>query len=900
MSLPVTELCLKANRMTDPSPHPAHSPIAHPLFQAVAVVVLVLGLLGAFLLFSYRSTETAVEKASSNEARVLSTQLEGALRRIDMTVAFLRDHYLEAVLHASGSTADSDVFEHLQHHVKQLSRQFPEMVLIVIADENGQIRASSLDHMPDWDISDRDYFQQARATPSKDLQFSPTLVTKWQAIPTVAGYRAIVNSAGEFQGVVTIALNLPYFQSLLSDVDAGEQDVVSVRRSDDSRLVFRWPDAPAAINQTATQIPPYQQIQSGERSGVVRYAGSIDGIERIFAFQKLDDYPFFVLVGRAVNEQFALWRQTALVGTVLAFVTLVLLLIMQVVLRRSQESQAEVELRIRQLAQAVEQSPSTIVITNTDARIEYANEAFTRTSGYAVGEVIGKNPKILNAGRTPKGTYRELWATLTRGEVWRGEFTNTRKDGSPYIELATIAPIKQADGRVTHYVAVKEDVTERREAEARIQRLAYYDSVTGLPNRSLMWDRLKQAILASERSNTYGVLLLLDVDHFKMLNDTQGHEAGDALLRELAHRLQATLRADDTVARVGDDDFAIVVEAIGTDHIAAIAHAEKIAEQLYQTANTPYDLGLASGPYRGTLSIGITLFQGRQSAADKVLKQAEVALARAKQDGRNAIRFFSETMQAVTDARAELELKLRAAIAENGFKLYYQPQINRDGRVVGAEALIRCFDAQGKMISPASFIPLAEETGLIVPIGEWVLNAACAQLFVWQQHDTSRGYTLAINVSAKQFHQPDFVDKVQSAIARHRIPPEKLKIELTESAVLGDIETTVSRMHEIKALGVKFALDDFGTGYSSLSYLKRLPFDQLKIDQIFVRDMAQYNSSEAIVRAILAISRSLELEVVAEGVETPAQHELLLTRGCEMFQGYLFGKPVPIENWGTP
>jgi EAL domain-containing protein (putative c-di-GMP-specific phosphodiesterase class I) len=245
-------------------------------------------------------------------------------------------------------------------------------------------------------------------------------------------------------------------------------------------------------------------------------------------------------------------------------------------------------------------------------------------------------------------------------------------------------------------------------------------------------------------------------------------------------------------------------------------------------------------------------------------------------------------------------LRLRAAIEEDGFRLFYQPQVGRDGRVIGAEALIRCFDAQARMISPASFIPLAEETGLIVPIGEWVIDAACAQLHIWQQAAATAALTLSINVSARQFHQPDFVDKVRSALERHRVRPDGLKLELTESVVVGDIEATVLRMQQIKALGVQFALDDFGTGYSSLSYLKRLPFDQIKIDQFFVRDMAQNPSSEAIVRAILAIARSLELEVVAEGVETQAEYELLLTRGCELFQGYLFGKPVPLEAWPAP
>jgi len=349
---------------------------------------------------------------------------------------------------------------------------------------------------------------------------------------------------------------------------------------------------------------------------------------------------------------------------------------------------------------------------------------------------------------------------------------------------------------------------------------------------------------------------------------------------------------------VGDDDFAIVIETLGADRDEAIGRAEKIAEHLHRCVTAPCELGLASGPYHVGASLGLTLFRGRNAAADAVLKQAEVAVARAKDDGRNLIRFFSEAMQAVVAARAELELKLRAALAGNGFRLYYQPQLDRNGRVIGAEALIRCFDAEGEMISPAAFIPLAEETGLIVPIGEWVLETACAQLRAWQRTPSTAGLSLSINVSARQFHQPDFVASVKDTVRAAGVDPCRLELELTESAILSDMDETIRRMNELRALGIRFALDDFGTGYSSLSYLKRLPLDQLKIDQSFVRDMAEDEGSEAIVLAILSLSHALGLEVVAEGVEMPEQRDFLRHHGCDCFQGYLFGKPLPMEAWG--
>ena len=1002
-----------------PVSKPRRGLFERPLAQALIAALLVFGLLAAFLLFSHRSAEAITTTASRNEVRVLATQIEGALRRIEMSIGFVRDKYIRVGLHENaGTPAWQASLRQLELELMHLRRGFPEAVAILVTDAQGKVQASTLDESPKWDIGDREYFRRAREDGSTALAFSEPMLNKAGTRRVVVAYEAIRSPAGDFVGVVAVALDLQRLQDLLLDVDVGRQGMVSIRRSDDSRLVLRWPEHTASQVADFTSTEPFQAIRRGETSGSARYVGIVDEVERSFAFQALRDYPFYVVIGRAVSEQFAPWRQTATVATLIAVATLGLVLAMQAALHRSRRQLArsqrsfdalidsrqeascawrpdttlltcneryaellgaeaaslpgsrwidnvpetrraevnatiarmlqgagtlttdrrlrqadgrtrwlrwldlpvfdedgrcvevrsigqditahkEAELRLRQLALAVavEQSPNAIVITDTAGRIEYVNEAFVRSTGYTADEAIGRNPRILNAGRTPAATYDDLWATLERGEVWRGEFINTRKDGGTYTELATIAPIKQADGGVSHYVAIKEDITERREAEARIRQLAYYDTLTGLPNRSLMWDHLRHAIAASERSGSGGMLLLLDLDHFKLLNDTQGHQAGDALLREVARRLRAALREEDTVARLGDDDFAIVVENLGEDRDEAIAHAEKIAEHLHRCVTAPCELGLASGAYHVGASLGLTLFRGRAATADAVLKQAEVAVARAKDDGRNLIRFFSAAMQAVVAARAELELKLRAALAGNGFRLYYQPQLDRNGRVIGAEALIRCFDADGTMISPAAFIPLAEETGLIVPIGEWVLETGCAQLRAWQAEPATAGLTLSINVSARQFHQPDFVGKVAAAVERSRIRPGGLKIELTESVVLGDIETTVLRMRQIKALGVRFALDDFGTGYSSLSYLKRLPFDQLKIDQAFVRDMEKDTSSEAIVRAILALSRSLELEVVAEGVETAAQHELLLTRGCELFQGYLFGRPVPIEDW---
>ena len=562
---------------------------------------------------------------------------------------------------------------------------------------------------------------------------------------------------------------------------------------------------------------------------------------------------------------------------------------------------AEIERRdaeLGRLSMAIEQSPESVVIADMDAHIVYVNEAFERTTGYAREEILGQNPRVLNTGLTPPSTFKDMWATLVSGQVWRGEFHNTRKDGSTYLELATIAPIKTPDGLITHYVAVKEDITQRKQSEALLHRLAYYDALTALPNRALLHDRLSQAIRGSSRGDTYGMLMLLDIDRFQLVNDTQGHAAGDQLLRAVAKRLTACVREDDTVARHGDDDFAILVENIGDTEAEALVHAEHIARKLQRALGAPYVLGDDDEVlHHATLSFGISLFQGKALALGGVLKQAEVALYRAKQDGRNNIRFFNPAMQAVVDANAHMEARLHEAIETAAFRLYFQPQVDRQGKLTGAEALIRWPVAEGKMISPAEFIPFAEDTGQIVPIGLWVLRAACAQLALWQSQVETRHLTMAVNVSARQFHQPDFVASVKKCVTAAGIDPSRLKLELTEGVILGDSSEVVARMNQLRELGIHFALDDFGTGYSSLSCLKRLPFDQLKIDQSFIRDMASDESSEAIVLAILSMSHALDLEVVAEGVETPIQREFLRLHGCERYQGYLFGKPQPIEHW---
>jgi len=555
---------------------------------------------------------------------------------------------------------------------------------------------------------------------------------------------------------------------------------------------------------------------------------------------------------------------------------------------------------LRRLSMAVEQSPTSIAITDTRGRIEYVNDAFLRITGYTQEDLIGANPRILNNGATPRSTYESLWSTLKSGEVWRGEFHNARKDGSPFIESATIAPIRDSSGVVTHYVAIKEDITLRRHAEALMHRLAYYDSLTEVPNRAMMRDRLQHAMGVSRSSGQYGMLLLLDIDRFKQINDTRGQTLGDELLCITGRRLQNALDEADTVARQGDDDFGVIVEQLGEDKGKALVEADRIARRLHKLLGEPYVLGGSPALNYVTHSVGVTLFGGDEISTpqpDVVFKQAEVALFAAKKSGRNTIRFFSPQMQALVDTHAEMEAGLRFALANAGFQLFFQPLVDENGKLLGAEALIRWRNVEGQFVSPAVFIPIAEEVGLITQIGQWVLETACVQLARWQARPEMRELSISVNISARQFYQPDFVDHVLGCIARHNVKPGLLKIEITESVILSDQDETVARMATLKSHGVKFSLDDFGTGYASLSYLKSMPFDQIKIDQSFVRDLTSLSSSEVIVKAILGLGASLGLEVVAEGVETRPHEDFLKAQGCKVFQGYLYGRPMPIEDW---
>ncbi|MDD5335529.1 MAG: EAL domain-containing protein [Rhodoferax sp.] len=571
---------------------------------------------------------------------------------------------------------------------------------------------------------------------------------------------------------------------------------------------------------------------------------------------------------------------------------------------RNQQAELERQLlesrRNEQLAALIEAIPDAVFLKDGEGRWLLINESAKQLfqlhnlpwEGKTEMELAVLQPAFRAAHERCLASDEKAWQA---GKLRVEEESLAGAGDQATVIEARKMPMFGKDGRRKGLAIIGRDITERKLTEQKIHRLAFYDALTLLPNRHLLLDRLQQAMGVSQRSGQHGALLLLDLDHFKTINDTQGHALGDLLLIEVAQRLQACVREADSVARLGGDEFVVMLEELGSQPDQASTAAQRVAEKICQELSQPY--ALKEHPCHTTPSIGISLFRGHLESAQDVLQHADVAMYQAKAAGRNAIRFFDPRMQTVLDTRVALETDLRQALVKQQFQLYYQIQVDRQRRPVGAEGLLRWQHPNQGLVFPAQFIAQAEDTGLIVPIGLWVLQTACAQLKAWQKDALTRDLTLAVNVSAKQFHQDDFVAQVQRALLDSGAEASLLKLELTESMVLENVEDTIRKMHELKRLGVSFSMDDFGTGYSSLQYLKRLPLDQIKIDQSFVRDITNDPNDAAIVQTIIAMTQALGLKVIAEGVETEAQRDFLLRHGCQAFQGYLFARPVPIGEF---
>jgi diguanylate cyclase (GGDEF)-like protein/PAS domain S-box-containing protein len=563
--------------------------------------------------------------------------------------------------------------------------------------------------------------------------------------------------------------------------------------------------------------------------------------------------------------------------------------------RRAEAARRDAEARNRLQASLLDKAHDAImVVTPSDARITYWNRGAERLFGWTAEEAVGKTMAELLI--VNKDEFARAHSTVLERDEWIGELSKRRKDGTCLTCECRMTLMRDDAGQPQSVLEFGTDISRRKQDERAILNLAFFDPLTRLPNRRLLLDRLRHALATVKRDGHSGALLFLDLDNFKTLNDTLGHDKGDQLLQQVAARLTAQVpRASDTVARHGGDEFVILLEDLSSKPEEAAAQAELVAEKVLAAFEQPFQLD--GYQHHTTPSIGVAQFDRGLSDVDELLKRADLAMYQAKAAGRNTVRFFDVHMQTVINSRVQLEAELRRGLQYKEFVLYYQRQTDNQGQTIGAEALLRWERPGRQAVSPSVFIPLAEETGLILQLGQWVLESACMQLVAWSRHPETAGLTLAVNVSARQFRQPAFVGQVLDVVGRTGADPTRLKLELTESLLVANVEHTIDHMRALKAKGIGFALDDFGTGYSSLAYLKRLPLDQLKIDQSFVRDVLSDPNDAAIARTILGLGQTLGLDVIAEGVENQSQRDFLADHGCRAFQGYLFGRPVMAEQF---
>ncbi|WP_096701589.1 EAL domain-containing protein [Magnetospirillum sp. 15-1] len=545
--------------------------------------------------------------------------------------------------------------------------------------------------------------------------------------------------------------------------------------------------------------------------------------------------------------------------------------------------------QLRKLETALEQAPVSVMITDSHGAIEYVNRAFVLVSGYSEDEVLGRNPRLLKSGETVASAYRDMWHCLSSGATWQGELCNRAKDGSLFWEYATISPIRDDDGTVTHFMAVKENITQRKETELQLVHQATHDTLTGLPNRVLLEDRVYHAIEVAKREGGRIGLMFLDLDRFKIVNDSLGHVAGDQLLKVVADRLRHTLRRSDTVARLGGDEFVVVLT-----HFQSSSELAEVAEKIAAALDEPVEL--SGHKVHVGASIGIALYPDDGDNFNALMKDADTAMYRAKQKGRNTFCFYDSHMNDEALDRLKLEEALRRALVRGEFQLFYQPQVDlQTGLTSGVEALIRWNSPERGQVSPGLFIPVAEESNLISMIGWWVLEESCRQLAAWRE-DGLTGLKVAVNVSGRQFLNHALVECISDLMAQYQILPNQLEIELTESTVMAEPDRAIEQLNRLREIGIQVSVDDFGTGYSSLSYLKRLPLSTIKVDRSFVHDVNNQSDNAAIVSAILGLADALDMSIVAEGVETEGEEQHLKDAGCIKVQGFRYAKPMPADQ----
>ena len=846
--------------------------------------LFIVGLLAYTLHASKVRKEEEVRTMVENLALLLDQSVSSSVREIDLALKEIQVR-LESDLRHMGQPGADDTMAVVDFHQDWLA----QVAEIRITDASGApILGYGVTPQTRVSYADRSFFEEHRTHADRGLIASKLLYGRIAGTWVIVFSRRYNDRDGGFAGMVTAAVPAAYFERLLSGLKLGEHGI-ALMRDLDKTMIARFPPLATQAGEVGSQGGSKELtdiIASGVEAQSFYSARTADGVNRINAYRRLAGMPAFVVVGRGENDYLAQWRDEVAKGAVLAMLFLVVTSLAAWLLWRLIEANERANRRSQILLQNASDG---IHITDLQGTVIEASDAFCRMLGYDRADVIGMNVAQWEAGLSTE-SIRELVDRVHRlGDVFTFETLHRRRNGEVFPVEVTSFPLQLDDKPVLFHSA--RDITLRKSSEEAVRKLAFFDPLTGLPNRRLLMERLEHALEQCARQGERGALLFVDLDNFKSVNDTAGHNQGDLLLQEVATILGRCVRRDDTVARLGGDEFVVMLDGLGGDAMVAAGHAETVATKILHALHKTFALG--GSEHRASASIGITLFgENPGERVDEPLKRADLAMYESKLAGRNTLRFFDPRMQARVSTRAELESALWVGLEKEQFLLEYQPQVLSDGQITGVEALLRWRHPERGMVSPAEFIPLAEENGFILPLGRWVLESACAQLAYWAHDERMAHLSIAVNVSARQFRQDTFVADVIEILERSGANPARLKIELTENSLVTDIESVIGKMAALKARGVGFSLDDFGTGYSSLAYLKRLPLDQIKIDQGFVRDILMDPNDAAIAKMVIVLADSLGLAVIAEGVETEEQRDYLAEQGCLSYQGYFFSRPL--------
>ncbi|WP_147321304.1 EAL domain-containing protein [Rhodoferax lacus] len=848
-----------------------------------------------------QSQQQYTQRAESNTRNIASAverNVSSSVGKIDFALTHLVDD-IELQLargHGLDASGAHDIFENFHGRL-------PEIEGLRLANERGQVvLGNGVDSSKPVSIADRDYFVALRQSDGHPLWITKPVWGRLVQHDIIIFARRFNRPDGAFAGVVFATVSLDYFQQLLARFDLGPGATVILRDQDLGLIARNPPLTDQPVGQVGNRLvsPEFQAVfASGVDAGSFYTPLSPERQEGVFAFQRVSNAPMLINVGLGSSDYLAGWREernkTYAGAAAFIVVTLALGLLLWRMLAITTQEALRNRVYLRNASDGIQ-------ITDTSGRLVEANDSLCAMLGYTRQELLGLDQRLWLAC-WPERTARNaiLLQTSLDSEPRSIETTLLGKAGQR-VDVEVRCSHFYLSGKLHLHASIR-DIGERRANAEKIERLAFYDPLTNLPNRRLMLERLNRALVGCGRHQHHCALMLIDLDNFKVLNDTLGHGVGDQLLVEVATRLQSCIRLGDTAARMGGDEFVVILEELDESALAA-SQAEGVAEKIRLLLRQPYRLNLAAGTqtgglreYKCTSSIGLTLFNDQSVSTDELFRRSDTAMYQAKAAGRNTVRFFDPAMQAAVDARAALEDDLRHAVANNQLMLYYQPQVDAHDRILGAEVLLRWRHPQRGMVMPGEFIPLSEDTGLILPIGAWVLETACAQLKAWAAREDCQHLTISVNVSARQFRQSDFVEQVLSIVLATGANPHRLKLELTESLMVNNLEETVNKMEALNDQGIAFSLDDFGTGYSSLSYLQRLPLKQLKIDQSFVRDLLVDSKDAAIAQTVINLAQNLGLAVIAEGVETQAQRDFLERLGCQAYQGYFFGRPGPLQDF---